>query len=616
MSEASDGPAFTRLLLPEDDGPGWSEEIERYREAVARASKEGRTDPDALPPPPLSRRMLLRDDAGRVLALDPATGEWAETSRSPGEGAQELPLSAFGTVHDGAPPEDESGEFPGLDGTSEEYADWVEQEAIDLAKDQAVEISKDYVAQLLGEEALGFTLPSAAGVPVETAAGVGGWLGDQWGKLEQKAGEVLDKANDLIDHIDDPVYLLENGGLEHGLPLALDRGVDELMSAWEVGDDASAAEQVAKHYVEQLANHIQKALVEQLKNLENLAQKLEDLPDKVLDRIKQQFGGESGESSNAVLGVVRIGDKDDKVDVVKTGLPTVLVEGQPIARTGDLMAPSDKPILAGCIGVQAGALPVAPRTSVTAIPSTLASAAATVFVGAPDVLVLPPAGPAPPTTATRDPASPSPGGEGKDRPPERSASNSEVQPEKAGSLRHPDREEGSEEPEKAEADKGDGAEIGFPTAEMKDATHRLQSAARELQSKHDEIESRKELAEKERRRLQEAAIDHSLEIVGIPTMPKPSRFGDPALDDREKTLDPARRLRELREFEEYWREEEERLDAELLSYQQTYDGALRGLMTQVHRDEGWREIEKIVGKREAKRIYDEWSLEHGPNMCK
>ena len=177
--------------------------------------------------------------------------------------------------------------------------------------------------------------------------------------------------------------------LESITPGMLDSASDELLNQWQVDDESSAAEQIAHKAVTDNKAKIKEAVSD---------------PNGFMEKIQKFF---EGESSTAFLPAARIGDKDDKVDLVASGMATVQAEGMPIGRITDTLVPSGKIILEGSSTVLSGELPTARITSKTAIPSVIGKGAAQVLVGGGTAAINPPAPPADPSTSSNSgPAGP------------------------------------------------------------------------------------------------------------------------------------------------------------------------------------------------------------------
>jgi uncharacterized Zn-binding protein involved in type VI secretion len=166
----------------------------------------------------------------------------------------------------------------------------------------------------------------------------------------------------------------------------LDMAADQLMSAWKVDDESSAAEHIA-----------QRALKENMEDLKGLA-KDELLGGKgggiagLRAKIAKFF---EGEAPGACLPVIRMGDMDDGADVSLMGVANILVEKQPVSRITDMVAgpkapPPGKPILEGAATVLSAELPTAFVSSEVAVPSMMIKGAATVFLGGAIASIAPP----------------------------------------------------------------------------------------------------------------------------------------------------------------------------------------------------------------------------------
>ena len=175
--------------------------------------------------------------------------------------------------------------------------------------------------------------------------------------------EELSKVQDIIDQasqvLNDPLGAMESA-------------INDLLGDWSVDDDSSPAEQVTHKYTN--------ILWKKLKALKG------ESFDSIQQKIEEFF---CGQPCGSGFPAARMGDTDDKSDVISMGFPTVLVEGQPIARVYDIMLPSKSPILSGSETVKAG-LYVARVGSKTAVPSKIAKGATTVFVGGPWIELPPP----------------------------------------------------------------------------------------------------------------------------------------------------------------------------------------------------------------------------------
>ena len=170
---------------------------------------------------------------------------------------------------------------------------------------------------------------------------------------------------------------------------ALDQASDQLLSQWQVDDESSAGEHVAHKFVNDNKGQIKEAVKD---------------PSRLQKKLNELF---KGVSSAAFLPAARITDKDDKVDIVASGMATVLVEGNPVACISDTLLPSGKPILEGAATVLSGEKETARVSSKTAIPSMIAAGASNVLIGGPSAAIAPPPSASDPNASTNDaPADP------------------------------------------------------------------------------------------------------------------------------------------------------------------------------------------------------------------
>lgn len=267
--------------------------------------------------------------------------------------------------------------------------------------------------RLLGGQAMAAALEAAGLGKIPGAAALasmaGGRLGDFVG---ENAGDLLgglgsffgggdpsNAAGDALGELANSINGFAPGGCIPGgqtapdlsgiTSQAMDEAGNMLMAQWQVDDESSAAEHVAH----QAANKYKGQAVAAAKD-----------PGSFTAGVTKFF---CGETSAATLAAARMGDKDDKADVVATGMSTVLVEGQPIARMTDLLAPSSMKIAEGAAMVLSGGLPTARVSSATEVPSMIAAGASQVLVGGESAVLTPSdAASAPQTASNSGPAGP------------------------------------------------------------------------------------------------------------------------------------------------------------------------------------------------------------------
>ena len=294
--------------------------------------------------------------------------------------------------------------FPGRDGTFEEYKEYAKdlliEQGIALAKKEFLKALKKGFADLLGD----------SDSFMDDAIGAAGALG-YFDKILKKIEDNYKKFTDIIS---DPDKLLEFG-FKKGLPILADFGIDKLFGdIWKLDDNSSPLEVIAHKLAEELVRGFVKTLLKDVKSLKDLIDNFKHLQENLKKKIDEFFNGEADPDLDAKPGAsssdgsgsgyfpaARIGDKDDKVDVVETGFATVLIEAQAAARISDILTPSKKPILQGAATVFVGGKELSRITAATAIPSTIAKGAAAVLVGGPSATVLPPPQP---ISLNKDPA--------------------------------------------------------------------------------------------------------------------------------------------------------------------------------------------------------------------
>ena len=211
-------------------------------------------------------------------------------------------------------------------------------------------------------------------------------------------------SGDLSGAIKNPLANVSMGDVSNMAVGGLaDMGFSALADAWKVDDHSSTLEQVAHKYGMQALGMIKGYITQQMQSFVKDA--VSGQLGKAMDNLSNGFGNSleglgkqfdlffNGMSSGAILPAAHKDSKDDKVDVVITGFPTVLVEGKPISRITDLLDPSKKIILEGAATVLAGGMPVGRVTSDTAIPSDLLTGAATVLIGGPSAKISTPVAP-------------------------------------------------------------------------------------------------------------------------------------------------------------------------------------------------------------------------------
>lgn len=168
-------------------------------------------------------------------------------------------------------------------------------------------------------------------------------------------------------------------GLEKGLEDGAEAGLEAMFDALGGDYENSPAAMVGMEFSKYLAKQMVDELMSGVKGLDDLINSFESLQKRLSKKIQDFFNGKPLESGKATLPVARLTDKDNLTDFVITGLPTVLVCGQPIARISDMLFPSGKPVIQGSAIIEAGGLPIARETSGTAVPSQLTRSQSTVL---------------------------------------------------------------------------------------------------------------------------------------------------------------------------------------------------------------------------------------------
>ncbi len=190
--------------------------------------------------------------------------------------------------------------------------------------------------------------------------------------------ELLNK--DSIDWIMNKVNGAIWKGIGKGLEKGVEAGLEALFDGLGLDYKNSPGAMVAMEFSKFLAKEMVDELMKGVEGIEQLKNSFSTLQSRLSKKIHDFFNGAPLESGKATLPVAQLGDKDNVVDFVITGLPTVLVCGRPIARASDILCPSGKTIIQGSAQVSAGSLPVARFTSVTAVPSTIVTSQSTVLV--------------------------------------------------------------------------------------------------------------------------------------------------------------------------------------------------------------------------------------------
>jgi len=276
--------------------------------------------------------------------------------------------------------------FPGLNGTFEEYRnyarDFLIQKGIDYIKDKVKETLTDTLTNILSGS------DSVLSKTVSEVAGEAGFLQGIFGEIQK----TFEKYTDFEK--------LKELAFTEGLPKLADLGLDKLFNdLWKLDDSSSPAEVMAHMMAEKIVREIVDSLLANVTSLEGLIDNFKNLQANLLKKLDEFWNGTPG---LATLPAARIGDKDDKVDVVATGFPTVLIQKLAAARATDTLVPSGKPIVEGSATVFAGGLPLSRLSAMTAIPSRIAAGAPMVLVGGATVVVVapPPTPPAPAAGST------------------------------------------------------------------------------------------------------------------------------------------------------------------------------------------------------------------------
>ncbi|MFZ1642882.1 MAG: hypothetical protein WAV07_15900 [Candidatus Contendobacter sp.] len=367
---------------------------------LLEAADSGQFDPAQLPFPKLPIRQVFADQQGdhylvvptngdSPLALPYITGSEVNIQEDMRQGGF-VPVDALAKV---PPPSPSSSSFPDPAALIGQLTTGIVES---VAKDGSISDA------LLGQFQSQLTGLALSQVP-EEFRGIAGQVLNQ---ALKKGPELLNglMSGDLGGVMKNP---FDNVGIGDVGSMAvgglMDMGFSALTDTWKVDDNSSTFEQVAHKYGMQALGMIKGYIIQQMQSF--LTNAVKGQLSNAMGNLSNGFGNNlaslgkqfdlffNGMSSGAILPAAHIASKDDKVDVVITGFPTVLVEGKAISRITDLLDPSKKIILEGAATVFAGKMPVGRVTSDTAIPSDLLTGATTVLIGGPSVKISPPIAP-------------------------------------------------------------------------------------------------------------------------------------------------------------------------------------------------------------------------------
>lgn len=275
----------------------------------------------------------------------------------------------------------EKPQFPGLDGTYDDYMKYAEDALVAYGIKQLKGALNDLVEDsLMGLLSVPVPVAEAASVLGSGGAGLLGQAGSTIGDYLSHPGRLVDiameKAGELIGKLPSMAY-----------DKLLDLGLSKLDDFWAVDDNSPLLSQLGKQFAAPFIKSTVKDLLSGVTSLDDLTNNFSDIVDKLDARIKQLLhGADPGTGQPAA----RIGDKDDKTDAIVTGFGAVIVQGQAVSRVLDTLAPSGKAIVEGAATVFSGGMFTARMTSATCIPSMIASGAPLVLVGGASASVPPP----------------------------------------------------------------------------------------------------------------------------------------------------------------------------------------------------------------------------------
>jgi uncharacterized Zn-binding protein involved in type VI secretion len=242
---------------------------------------------------------------------------------------------------------------------------------IDYGIDQAIDYVQDLITDTLED-----VLSAEPNMP--DILKPQGTIGDDGGLFDKVMGVLTDFDQAIADGVkwllNEAVPKAVSKGIEQLKSLA----IDELFAFWDEDIEAPPLEQIARSMAKQIVEGLVDELLDGVKSVQDLIDNWNGFGKNLKDKIRAFF---HGETPLAYLPAARVGDPDDKADMVVTGLSSVVIQGQDAARSFDLLFPSFKSIKHGSGSVLAGGLPLARMNSLTEVPSKLSDGARAVLVG-------------------------------------------------------------------------------------------------------------------------------------------------------------------------------------------------------------------------------------------